>query len=115
MSIIDSVKDKLGGQNSGLVSHATDLVNNPATGGLEGLVQQFHANGLGGVVNSWVGQGENQAISADQITRVLGADRINAIAAKFGMSPEDASAKLAQVLPVVVSKLTPHGIPGQAA
>lgn len=118
MSIIDSIKGMFsgeGGENAGLMSHALELVNNPATGGLEGLVQQFHANGLGSVVNSWIGNGANQAISADQIQKVLGQERINAIASKFGMSPEDASAKMAQVLPSVIDKLTPHGNIGQAA
>lgn len=118
MSIIDSVREMLGkegGENAGLMSHAMDLVNNPETGGLQGLLQQFHAHGLGGVASSWVGQGANQAISADQIQKVLGQDRINAIASKFGMSPEDASAKMAQVLPSIIDRLTPHGVPGQAA
>lgn len=109
MSILDTVKDLIGGasgQDAALANHALDLVNNPETGGLQGMVQQFHANGLGEVVNSWIGPGGNQQISAEQITQVLGQDRIQAVASKFGISPEDASAKLAQVLPSVIGKLS---------
>jgi len=40
---------------------------------------------------------------------VLGEDRISAVASKFGMSSQDASAKLAEFLPSVIDKLTPHG------
>ncbi len=112
MSIFDAVKGMIGGAgggDAGLVSHAMDLVNNPETGGLQGLVQQFHEKGLGEAVNSWIGPGGNHPITADQIQQVLGQDRINAIASKFGMSADDASAKMAQLLPTIVDKLTPNG------
>lgn len=116
MSIFDSVKQMVGNEISsetggqfGLLSHAMDLVNDPNSGGLQGLVEKFHANGLGDAVNSWVGQGGNQAISADQVKQVLGSDKINAIASKFGISPEEASGKMAQLLPSIVDKLTPGG------
>jgi len=46
-------------RNAGLASHAMELINNPETGGLSGLVQQFHDKGLGEIVNSWVGPGGN--------------------------------------------------------
>lgn len=112
MSIFDTVKDLVGNQGPGdadLMSHAMAMINNPETGGLQELVQQFHANGLGEVVNSWIGQGGNQPVSAEQIQQVLGPDRIAALASKLGMSPEDASAKLAQILPSVVDRMTPTG------
>lgn len=112
MSIFDTIKGMTGSQGSGdtgLVGHVVGMVNNPQTGGLMGLVQQFHAHGLGGVVESWIGQGANQQIAAEEIEKVLGQDRVNEVASKFGMSPEDASAKLAQVLPTVIDKLTPGG------
>lgn len=112
MSIFDVVKEFAGNEgagDAGLMSHAMALINDPQTGGIQGLVQQFHEKGLGEVVNSWIGPGGNHPITADQIQQVLGQDRINAIASKFGMSPEDASAKLAQYLPSIVDKLTPGG------
>jgi hypothetical protein len=39
MSLFDRVKEMLGNQSAGdtgIVSHAVDLVNNPETGGLQG-------------------------------------------------------------------------------
>lgn len=117
MSIFDSAKKLMGNDavknmvakecgDHPLVGHAVDMVNSPETGGMEGLVQKFRANGLGEAVASWIGPGGNHPITAEQIQRVLGQDRINAIASKFGMSPQDASAKLAEVLPTVVSKMS---------
>lgn len=115
----DTVKNMVAsesGEHPGLVGHALEMINDPATGGLSGLAEKFHSNGLGDIVNSWIGPGGNHPITAEQITNVLGADRINAIASKFGMSSDDASAKLATLLPSIVDKLTPGGsvAPAQA-
>jgi uncharacterized protein YidB (DUF937 family) len=53
--------------------------------------------------------GENQPISPDQIQKVLGSDQVNALAAKLGVDPVQASHFLAEYLPKVVDKLTPEG------
>jgi uncharacterized protein YidB (DUF937 family) len=53
--------------------------------------------------------GENQSISADQIQKVLGSEQVNALAAKIGVDPSQASHFLAEYLPKVVDKLTPEG------
>lgn len=78
-------------------------------GGLSGLVQTFQEKGLGGIVNSWVGTGQNLPISAEQIQGALGSEKVKQLAAKAGISPEVASSKLAELLPTVVDKLTPDG------
>ena len=73
-SIAGQVTGALGGQNAaggadwmGVISN---LINNPQTGGLQGLIQSFQDKGLGGLVSSWVGTGENLPISAEQLTSV---------------------------------------------
>ena len=53
--------------------------------------------------------GEDQSISADQIQKVLGSEQVNALAAKIGVDPAQASHFLAEYLPKVVDKLTPEG------
>jgi uncharacterized protein YidB (DUF937 family) len=77
--------------------------------GLSELVGTFQQNGLGGIVNSWVGAGANLPINADQIEQALGQERVQQIATRFGMDPEALKAQLTQVLPTVVDKLTPNG------
>jgi uncharacterized protein YidB (DUF937 family) len=113
MGFLDEMAGKvmgsvLGSSDSPLAAHALQMLNDHP-GGLQGLVDCFHQQGLGGVVSSWVGNGENQPITAEQITSVLGQERVAALASKIGMSPEDASAKLAEFLPGMIDKLTPNG------
>jgi uncharacterized protein YidB (DUF937 family) len=60
-------------------------------------------------MSSWVGTGPNQPISADQMHRALGPELLQQLAAKAGMSVEDLTQKLAQVLPQAVDKMTPEG------
>jgi uncharacterized protein YidB (DUF937 family) len=107
MSFIDDLKNKVLGGNPTLGALVQMIGNQP--GGFSGLVQAFHEKGLGGVVNSWVGTGANQSITAEQIQSVLGNEHIKEFAAKAGIPPEQASAKIAEYLPQVVDKLTPNG------
>jgi len=79
------------------------------SGGLAGLVSMFEQNGLGHLVQSWISTGQNLPISAAQITQVLGSGQLGQLAAKVGLSPEAASAGLAQLLPTLVDRLTPNG------
>ena len=78
-------------------------------GGLQGVVGEFEKNGLGATVKSWVGAGSNEPISAAQVHRVLGADLLQQLAAKSGLSVQDLAQKLSQVLPQAVDHLTPDG------
>ena len=79
-------------------------------GGLGGIVEQFRTQGLGDTVKSWVGTGENLPITPDQLHQVFGSQTMAELAAKVGMTPEELSTKLSQVLPGVVDKLTPAGV-----
>lgn len=114
MSLLDTLGSLLGGssQEGGgqqqLIAAATEFVNNQP-GGLNGLVEKFQQGGLGDVVQSWVGNGENQAVSADQLQNVLGSDAVAGLAQKVGLQPDQVSGLLAQVLPHVVNAATPNG------
>jgi uncharacterized protein YidB (DUF937 family) len=79
-------------------------------GGIQGIVSQLEQQGLGGTVRSWVGTGANQPITADQIHQAFGSDTVKQLAAKVGITPEDLAAKLSQILPQAIDKLTPGGV-----
>lgn len=79
------------------------------SGGLQGLATKFSQSGQGNAFQSWVGVGENQPISGDQIRNVLGSEQVKALAAKMGVDPAQASNFLAEFLPKIVDKLTPTG------
>jgi uncharacterized protein YidB (DUF937 family) len=89
----------LGGGNAG----------NALNGGLRNLVSDMQQNGQGGAVQSWVGNGPNQAISPADLAKALGSDDIDAVAKQTGMSRDQLLAQLSQHLPEFVNKLTPDG------
>ena len=82
-------------------------------GGLSGIVSAFQQAGLGHIADSWVGSGENLPVSGDQLTQVLGSDKIGQIAGQLGMSHDDAAGGLAKILPELINHVTPNGqMPG---
>jgi uncharacterized protein YidB (DUF937 family) len=78
-------------------------------GGLGGLLGQFQKNGLGDVIGSWIGPGQNQPIAPNQLGSALGPAVLNSLAQRTGLSEQDLLSHLSQVLPDVVDKLTPDG------
>lgn len=80
-----------------------------AGGGLGALLEQFQRAGFGAQAGSWVGRGANQPLPADALDQVFGRDGIAAIAQRAGVSDEDASRGLAELLPEVVDHVTPSG------
>ncbi|WP_036258846.1 YidB family protein [Methylocapsa aurea] len=105
MGLLDGI---LGGAvGASLISAATTLIEK--NGGLEGLVAKFQEKGLAPIIQSWISTGANQPIAADQVQQAVGHDLIKELAAKAGLTPEELSAKLAEILPQAVDKLTPTG------
>ena len=96
--------------NPQLMQAVTSMLSNDGgQGGLKGLIAKFQQAGLGSVVGSWVGHGQNQPISRDELTNVLGPDTMASLAEKLGMSQHDAAGQLSNVLPGLIDKLTPDG------
>ncbi len=113
MSIFDQLSSALGGApgesgSSAVLSGVMGLLNDHP-GGVAGLAQSFEQNGLGHLMSSWIGTGENLPISAEQVKSVLGNERLAEFAAKAGISPDVASSHLAELLPRVISGLSPDG------
>src|SRR6516165_1974733 len=78
-------------------------------GGLGGLLDKLQKGGLGNAANSWVGTGPNQPVSPGQLGSALGPNIIKTIAQRSGLSEDEITKQLSQVLPGVVDKLTPQG------
>jgi uncharacterized protein YidB (DUF937 family) len=85
-----------------------NLLGGGSDGGLDlsSLVSGLSENGLGSIVGSWLGSGENEPISVDSITDLLGADKISEFASSLGLSEDSAKGALADALPNVVDKAT---------
>jgi uncharacterized protein YidB (DUF937 family) len=111
MDILNTIQSGLG---SGQEDKQQDLLGSVigmigGQGGLNNLISQFGAKGLGDVVGSWVSTGKNLPISPDQLKGVLGDDTVKNIASKLGIDSNALTSQLSNLLPQVVDKLTPDG------
>lgn len=117
MSLLDSLSSLFGsGQNdaagaSSLVSVAGQLIQQ--AGGVQGLASTLQQHGLGDAVQSWIGNGANQAISSGQLGQALQGSGLGSVVAeaagKMGVDQNQLLGQLAQVLPHAVDHLTPNG------
>ena len=113
MGLLDSIlgavsgKGDTSGQAAPLIGILSGLLTQ--AGGLQGLASKFSQSGQGDAFSSWVGVGENQSVSSNQVQEALGSDQIRAIASRMGVDPALASNFLAEYLPKIVDKLTPAG------
>ena len=98
-----------GGRQANMVGAVMEMLQDGQGGGLTGLVEAFQSKGLGDIVSSWVGTGQNLPISAAQMQSVLGNEYVQQLAAKVGLSSDKAGSTLAGLLPLIVDKLTPNG------
>ena len=78
-------------------------------GGVQGVVTEFERNGLGPTVRSWVGIGPNDPVSPADLQRVLGPELLQQLSAKSGLTVQQLTEKLSQVLPQAVDRMTPEG------
>jgi len=105
MGLLDGL---LGGViGAGVASLVNGLIEQH--GGVQGIIDQFEKQGLGATVQSWVGNGPNQAVSPEQLHQVFGPDTLKQLAAGAGISTQDLASKLSEILPQVIDKLTPNG------
>jgi uncharacterized protein YidB (DUF937 family) len=79
------------------------------SGGLGDLLNQFQQSGHGETANSWVGPGPNKPISPNDLGAALGADQIDQLTSRTGMSREQLLSELSNELPDAVNEFTPHG------
>lgn len=73
------------------------------------MVDKFKQSGLGDLAASWIGTGENKSITPDQVTEVLGKDKVAALAQQAGIPESEGATVLSKVLPSMVDKMTPEG------
>ncbi|WP_234684799.1 YidB family protein [Bradyrhizobium monzae] len=99
----DLLKGGLGGLLAG------GAAGSVLSGGLGDLLNQLQQGGHGEAANTWVGKGENKAISPGDLANALGADQIQSLSAQSGLSRDELLSGLSQYLPQVIDHLTPDG------
>jgi len=78
-------------------------------GGLNGIVAQLQQGGLGTQVQSWLGNGANLPVTADELRAALGNEQVQQIARQLGLPVDGALKLLAQHLPAAVDQASPNG------
>jgi uncharacterized protein YidB (DUF937 family) len=73
------------------------------------LLDQFKNAGKGEATTSWVGTGQNQPVSTQDLSQVLTPEQIAFLTQRSGLSREELLAGLSEHLPALVDKLTPDG------
>lgn len=83
--------------------------NGGLSGGLGDLLRQFEQKGQGETVKSWVQPGENRPIGGRELSDVIGAEVLDDLSSRTGLSPEEILTRLSRDLPTAVDDLTPGG------
>ena len=114
MGLFDNISSMIGQALSGagtslVTGQVMEVLQRHGIEGVSGLVAQFEQTGFGAQAASWVGNGENLPIAAEDVESALGAPVLAAIADRFGIDPEQAKQLIAQHLPAVVDQQTPDG------
>jgi uncharacterized protein YidB (DUF937 family) len=60
-------------------------------------------------VASWLGNGKNLPITAEQLKAALSNEQVQQIATHFGLPLDKMLATIAENLPAIVDKLSPNG------
>lgn len=100
----------LGEKARDLLGALLALIFDPGNGGFEGFVARLRAAGLGAVVDSWLGRGENNRITAAGVVSAFGPALLDQLAAKAGMNRDRTVSALTALLPGVLDKLTPDAM-----
>ncbi|HJV83484.1 YidB family protein [Noviherbaspirillum sp.] len=117
MGILDKAFEMLGDNHLPMMDSRTRLLqaalallaNNGQAGGLHGLVEQFSEAGLGNVIHSWIGAGQNVPITGEQLHQALGEGQLQQIAEETGLAENETADRLSEMLPDLVDRLTPAG------
>lgn len=109
----DKLGDSAEGVDSNVLKEALSGLLSNEEGGLDlGNIMSSLASdegGLGSVISSWIGSGENEAIDGDQLSNLLGSDAISSFADKLGIDTDTALSGLTDAFPNMVDQATPDG------
>jgi uncharacterized protein YidB (DUF937 family) len=70
---------------------------------LSELVARMKQNGRGDLADSWVGTGPNKPLEHSEVESAIGPDVLATLAEKTGLSKDEISRRLSQVLPEAVN------------
>ena len=119
MGLLDSLLGQMMGGTMGGAQPTGAQAQNPLlqivlqmlqqNGGLSGMLGKMQQAGYGQQAQSWIGTGQNMPIDAGALSQIFGQGELGQLAQQLGISHDEASGSLAQMLPNVVDEMTPGG------
>ena len=94
---------------SSLTTALSGLTDGDGGFDLGALMKNMDSSGLGDMAKSWLGDGANAEISAEQISSAIGSEKISAFATKLGISVQEAAGGLSEALPKMVDNASSGG------
>lgn len=81
------------------------------SGGIDigSIIGGMQGGGLGDVLQSWLGDGQNQGISGNQISELFGSDKISGFASQLGLTEDEAIGGLQDAMPQMVDNASSGG------
>lgn len=76
---------------------------------LSGLLAAFKGQGLGNLVGSWLGDGQNEAINKETVLSVFDDSKISQFAGALNLDKSTAAQGLAAALPALIDKSSEGG------
>jgi len=101
--------DQMGALVRGVLESLGGNASSGTSGGFDDLSRRFEKGGAGDVFGSWVGTGQNRSIGADVLGQILRGSPLEQAPQRAGIGGAAGAAILAQLLPVLIDKLTPKG------
>lgn len=86
-----------------------EMLGKGGQGGLSAVIAKLQQAGFGDQVRSWLGNGQNLPITAEQLQQVLGSDTVRQLAARFNIPVDQLAKVLADQLPKAVDQASPNG------
>ena len=107
------LKSQLGGasgqSNDMIAGVLQKLIGNGDQLDIGSMVAALQSGGLASVAASWLGDGDNESISTDQVKQVIGDDKISQAAAELGTDEGSLLNGLSQALPQMIDKSSSGG------
>ncbi len=103
---------KLG--NAGVDSNAVQtalgsLLGNGDSPDIAGLLSSLQSNGMGDIAKSWLGDGSNEAISAEQVKNVVDESKLSQLASVLGTDESSVLSGLQDAMPQMVDNASSGG------
>jgi len=93
--------------NGMLLQQLLGMLSKP--GALNNLMASLQQQGMGNILQSWLGSGQNLPIAPSQLQQVFGTGALTEMAQGAGIGVPETANALSGLLPQVVDKISPGG------